>query len=679
MRWKATAAFVIAAAAIALAIAGVLPKRAGVESAKSVASAKESESPVQRLTSTVVRAPDIPAGLAWFNSAPLTPNGLRGRVVLLDFWTYCCIDCMQIIPDLEYLEDKHRADPFVIIGVHSAKFDNEAVPAHVRDSIVRYGVKHPIVVDQRMRIWSSYGINAWPTLVLISPDGYIAGVFVGGGDRRGLDDAITQVLDVYRKAGKLASGPPVIKPELPTSTTGLLYPGKVLAAPKRGLIFISDTGHHRIVVATTDGDLKYTIGSGVEGFRDGSFGAAELRRPQGLALDGDILYVADTGNHAIRRVDLAAKSIKTIAGTGNVGSRDQDGGDALSTSLASPWDLSLVGDDLYIAMAGMHQIWRLDLTAGKVFRYAGTGYEGRRDGRALFGNLAQPSGLTTYGAELYVADSEVSCVRAIDFAKGNLRTLVGGDLFDFGDVDGVGDGARLQHPLGVSYMDGRVYVADSYNQKIRVLDPKTRRLSGFAGTGKAGYADGALKSAQFSEPGGLDAVDGKVYVADTNNHRIRVIDVAGGKVSALDINGLATEGPTLSAGGNQEDWSGAKVLPTAKVSSGSNLVVNVEFPAGYKINDQLPLTVVVDTGEAMGVTTEKPEYEYPVATLKLPVRIPLRVAGAPSGSLRIEVGGVFCSEAGGVCVPFGGKFVVPLAEGKGDANVTLTVAKPTAK
>src|SRR5205807_8101239 len=255
-----------------------------------------------------------------------------------------------------------------------------------------------------------------------------------------------------------------------------------------------------------------------------SFDTATFFRPQGIALDGDTLYVADTENHLIRAVDLKSKTVKTIAGTGEQSQAYGRSGPARVIALNSPWDLQLVGRTLYIAMAGPHQIWKLDLAKNQISTFAGSGREARADGPPGEAAFAQPSGLATDGKTLYVSDAEANIIRAIDLApNGEVRTLVGGNLFDFGDEDGTGNGVRLQHPLGLARWNGDLLIADTYNHKIKLLDPAERRVKLFAGARKPGQLDGAKPS--FYEPGGLSVASDKLYVADTNNHAIRVVDL----------------------------------------------------------------------------------------------------------------------------------------------------------
>ena len=316
--------------------------------------------------------------------------------------------------------------------------------------------------------------------------------------------------------------------------TPLFFPGKVLADAKGDRLFIADSTHHRVVVTDLAGKAKAVIGAGSPGFKDGSFAEAKFDDPQGMAIDGEILYLADRRNHSIRAIDLTAKTVTTVAGTGkqdgDFANRQRQGpAGATEIGLNSPWDLLLVGKTLYIAMAGHHQIWTLDLAKKQLQPFAGSG-RNIRDGPLYAANFAQPSGLATDGTNLYVADSEVSAVRKLPLSgEGRVTTLVGTGLFDFGDADGVGEKALLQHALGVVYHDGLLYVADTYNGKIKTIDPKTRECKTYVG-GKADQ--------EFDQPAGISYANDKLYVADTNSHRIRVVDLKTMGVATLKLIGV---------------------------------------------------------------------------------------------------------------------------------------------
>ena len=594
-----------------------------------------------------IRAPELTGARGWLNTdKPLTLSALKGKVVLLDFWTYGCINCMHIIPDLKRLERKYPNE-LVVIGVHSAKFANEKETENIRRIILRYEIEHPVVNDADFAIWNAYAVNAWPTRYLIDPAGYIIGRLSGEGGYEALDKAIGDSIAEFRKRGKLNEAP--LKLVLERAKIGdlpLAFPGKILADAKSDRLFIADSDHNRIVIAKLDGTLLETIGTGAHGADDGSFDRATFFRPQGMALDGDTLYVADTENHLIRAVDLRSKTVATVAGTGRQ-AREPEVGMARATALNSPWDLQLVGRTLYIAMAGPHQIWKLDLVSHEVSVFAGSGREGRHDSSLLKAEFAQPSGLATDGQTLYSADSEANIIRAIDLGpEGRVRTLAGGDLFEFGDKDGSGDSVRLQHPLGISFWQGHLLIADTYNHKIKLLDPKARSVNTFAGSGKPGQADGALPS--FYEPGGLTVAGDKLYVADTNNHAIRVVDLKTKETKTLPIKGLQPPASNQTATTNVDVAPNAEEIKLALQrirSADGALSINVELPAGYHLNPTAPQRYQISVeqgGEAL--TIDPQNANRSTKGLRLPIRVPFGIKSAGAAEIRASFTFVYCRE-----------------------------------
>jgi thiol-disulfide isomerase/thioredoxin len=490
------------------------------------------------------KAPELDGGVAWLNTGkPLSLKELKGKIVLLDFWTLCCINCIHVFPDLAKLEKKY-ANELVVIGVHSAKFDNEKNSESIRKAILRYDIRHPVVNDADQKIWDRYNCTSWPTLVLIGPEGEIIGRGSGEGLYEALDERIGQTIAEAKKKGTLNEKPLRFdtaqfrdKVDSP-----LYFPGKVLADEKGDRLFIADSTNHRIVMTDLKGNKIAVAGTGTPGRKDGAFAVAQFDDPQGMAVNGDVLYVADRKNHLIRELDLKAKTVKTIAGTGQQERERDEGGPALERGLNSPWALYLDGERLFIAMAGHHQIWTLGLKEKRLDRFAGDGRENIKDGPHEIARFAQPSGLSSDGKYLYVADCEVSAVRKVPMdGQGRVTTLVGRGLFEFGDQDGPGrvedplerdKEAKLQHAIGVLHHEGKVYVADTYNSKIKVIDLKDGMVTTFLGPKKVD------KDPPFNEPAGLSYANGKLYVADTNAHRIRVVDLKTKAISTLDLKGV---------------------------------------------------------------------------------------------------------------------------------------------
>lgn len=592
-----------------------------------------------------IRAPDFDGGVEWLNcGGPIRLKDLRGKVVLLDFWTYCCINCMHILPDLAKLEKKYPNE-LVVIGVHSAKFDAEKDSKNIREAILRYHIEHPVVNDANHKIWDAYVVRSWPTFTLIDPEGYVYGQGSGEGLGEVLDSAIAKLVQTHRAKKTLS--------EKPVSFIGerfklrlqapLFFPGKVLADTAKNRLFIADSSHHRIVITDLAGKQIAVAGAGHDGKDDGPFAKATFNDPQGLAIRGDTLYVADRKNHLIRALDLGARTVTTIAGTGEQGRERRADGEARSIGLNSPWDLWLLDDMLYIAMAGHHQLWKLDLKTNRIASFAGSGREDIRDGTKAWSAFAQPSGLTSDGDWLYVADSEVSAVRAVSLkGDGAVKTLVGEGLFEFGDNDGVGDLARLQHCLGVAYYRGKVYVADTYNNKIKVIDVTTRDCRTFLGDGQLGAED---QPPRFNEPGGVSIAGDKLYVADTNNHAIRVVDLKTKQVKTLQLTGVAPPAPPQVAA--RPSFANAVMTKQAEFAlpKDGELVLQVKFdlPVGFKLSPLAPVQFAIETpgGEEIG------KIDDPKSPLTLKVAINKL---GPAKTLKVSLAYMMCQEGGeGVC------------------------------
>ncbi len=603
-------------------------------------------------------APGLEGGAGWLNtSGEITLKDLRGKIVLLDFWTYCCINCMHVLPDLAYLEKKFDKE-VVVIGVHSAKFDNEKDTENIRRAILRYEIEHPVINDSSMTVWRKFGVHSWPTLVLLDPEGNYCGYVSGEGNREILEQVIEKLIAYHKAKGTLDETPVRFDLESHKATaTPLRFPGKILADEAGKRLFISDSNHNRIVISDLAGKVQTVIGSGAIGNQDGSFEKAQFDHPQGMDLDGNLLYIADTENHTIRVADLEKKTVTTIAGTGQQSRERVRGGKPLETALASPWDVKKVDGKLYIAMAGPHQIWVLD-DAEKIRVFAGSGREDILNGPLAESALAQPSGMATDGKFLYVVDSEGSAVRKIPLdPDGEVSTLVGTSdlpqgrcLFEFGDIDGTGDEARLQHPLGIAIHNGQLYVADSYNHKIKVIDIAKRTSKTFLGNGKAGSKDDPV---QLSEPAGLAFAGNNLYIADTNNHQIRVYNLESKKSSILELTGLEAPKPVAAA---ETPATGPKATEVAaqKVAAAESLKfeVAVKLPEGFKFNKLAPVTYRLKAeGDQALVAKDKLDQKEEVKpdAGQIAFGVPLS-AKSGSGKYRLTVNYSYCRDGeGGVC------------------------------
>jgi DNA-binding beta-propeller fold protein YncE len=593
-------------------------------------------------------APDFPVGVDWINvPAPLTFEQLRGKVVLLDFWTYGCINCIHMIPVVRQLEDKY-GDALAVIGVHSAKFANEGQTENIRQIVQRYDLVHPVIADNEFAVWNTFapfGVNAWPTFAVIDPRGNMYAVQAGEIPFDSFDQVIGGMIGYFDGLGEISRDPIQLSPEGATSpNSSLSYPGKVTVDTTGNRLFIADSSHNRLIIADlTSYEILDVIGTGEAGFADGAYNEATFNKPQGMALDGDTLYVADTDNHAIRAVNLLERSVTTFAGTGNQGYNRSSRGNRLTMDLSSPWDVWKDGNALYIAMAGTHQIWALIFDTDEVGPLVGSGAEGLVDTSFDNAQLAQPSGLYYKDGILYFTDPESSSIRAADIEGFSVTTLAGpptNDLFYFGDVDGAFGTAKLQHPLGITGGDdGLLYIADTYNSKIKVLNPETKALttlSGLGGTG--GYRDGDVSQAAFDEPGGLAYADGKLYVADTNNQAIRVIDLDTKTVSTVQFpnpEALQIGDQITVVGGSR----GTEItLDEQTVATGSGeIVLNVTLPEGYKLNPNIPFLAQWSSSDS-AIQIAEADQQQSLAAPEMPLRIPVTLSeGSASltGSLTI--------------------------------------------
>ena len=437
-----------------------------------------------------------------------------------------------MLPRVRQLEEAF-GEALVAIGVHAGKYHHERRTEAIAEACRREGIGHPVVNDRQFRFWRANSVAAWPTITIVDPEGYVVAQQAGELPYEPLHDFVRNLIAEHEEKGTMDRSPWPLRAE-PVEAQGgpLLFPGKV-AADIEGRIAVADSGHHRVVFGHMLGnslEVRAVIGSGEPGFVDGSFDEARFREPQGLALAGDMLIVADRGNHAVRMVDLQEGRVATMAGTGRLGEGGIADGDPLAADLRSPWDVLLHDYMLFVAMAGSHQIWRLDLREGRLAPHAGSGREAIAAGTAPAAALAQPRALATDDERLFFADAETSSVRMTTFEPGGeVTTLVGTGLFDFGDRDGVGEEVRLQHAAGLAWGPGnhRLWIADTYNGKLKTLDPETRRVETVEPFDE-----------ELSEPMGLAAAGHYMLVADTGHHRILRVDQIDKRVVELSFEGL---------------------------------------------------------------------------------------------------------------------------------------------
>ncbi len=624
-------------------------------------------------------APDLTGGLAWLNTdKPISLSELRGNVVLLDFWTAGCVNCMHMLAVIAALEAKREGQPLQVIGVHSAKFDSEKDPSQVLAAVERYGVDHPVVVDRNMAIWERYGVEAWPTLVVIRPNGQVAGVIPGEVSLPDLDAIVGKVLDEAREDGTLSKAAVLPHKARAVQSGVLSFPGKVLAASD-GRIFISDTGHHRVLITNSAGRILRTIGSGESGEADGPFPAARMVEPQGLALDEahGRLYIADARGQVVRVADLRHGTLATLAGTGELG-RTPIGPTPLparTVALRTPWDLALRGDVLYLALAGSHQIGVIDLASGRLRRFAGTGREALIDGLPDESAFAQPSGLSLSGDLLYVADSEASAIRAASLRDGSTHTLLGTGLFDWGDANGSLRPKMLQHPIAVTASLGGLWIADTYNHKIKRL---VASVSGKDFDTLLTIADSA-DGVPLGNPSGLALEsDGALLIADTD--RSRLLRILPGTKEPVVVAISARAAPATSIGAGiattplhgqvQEITLAAQILrPETR-----HLALGLVAPVGYAFSEGAPWSLEIQSeGDAIHLDESRREGE---ATPGKAVNLEVPVRTKPGKTqLLIGVRATICDdETHAACYPRRMRFRAPVVVSADATPVAETVS-----
>lgn len=452
---------------------------------------------------------------------------------------------MHVLPQLRKLEEKY-ADILTVVGVHSAKFNAEKSSENVREAVLRYGITSPVVNDANFEIWKSYAARAWPTLMFIDPAGKVIGRHEGEFPVNALDEVISEMIAEHEPSGLFQRQILNLELEQQSERT-LSFPGKITSDPDREWLVISDSNNHRLILSDLDGQVELTIGNGESPLSSSKQGTYESQsfdtplfdNPQGVVIDRDDLYVADAGTHTIVKLGLVSGTASTIAGTGEQSLNRHKGGAAQKVPLNSPYDLSLKDGVLYIAMAGFHQLWSMDLSSGTVEPFAGDGGEDIVDDLKNSARLAQPYGIDISNNAIFFIDSETSSLRVSAIAEeGRVVTLVGKGLFDFGDHDAVGKEALFQHPQGLAVHNDTIYVADSYNNKIKSVAIGSLQVATVAGSGSVGAMNGFSTVAQFNEPAGLTVVGDRIFVADTNNHQIRVIELDSKEVYELELSGL---------------------------------------------------------------------------------------------------------------------------------------------
>jgi DNA-binding beta-propeller fold protein YncE len=548
-------------------------------------------------------------------------------------------------------------DELVIISVHSGKFPAEKSTDNIRQAVMRHGIDHPVVNDANFEVWQQYAVRAWPTLALINPEGKIVHTQSGEILAGEFSPLIEALIAEFEKKGLLDRASLDLRPERTAEPMRPLhYPSRLLLAKaetsSERYLFIADTGHHRILQVRLAGDgqngeIMRLFGTGQLGLKDGPGEAAMFHDPHGMALRGSTLYVADTENHAIRAIDLEQNRVRTVAGTGQKAHGRFDLGRPTEIPLRSPWALWAEENILLIGMAGSHQIWLL-VNEERLGLFAGNGREALVDGPVAEASFNQPSDLFLGFGHLFVADSEASAIRAVSLLgqEPQVITLIGQGLFEFGDIDGTGGMVRLQHPTGLTFYEGLVYIADSYNHKIKTLDPTTGQVKTLIGTGQPGHADGPFTQAELFEPEGVVAGAGRLYIADTNNHLIRVADLDGQRVQTLMLRGLEK----LAARVAPEKEESRRLDPVTVGVGEVEVRLNIDLPEGYKLNAEAPQLLQLQIN---GITTTH--------TFKATERPHFKVYVDRDSDLNLNVTLYYCeAEEQRLCMIHEARLILPL-------------------
>ena len=569
-------------------------------SASSAPAAAAPSSPATPRDRVRLRAPEL-TGRRWINTGgdDLSLEDLRGKIVLLDFWTFCCINCLHVLDELRPIEEKY-GDVLVTIGVHSPKFEFERTVEAVDRAVERYGVEHIVLDDPDLVTWQAYTARAWPTLTLIDPEGYIVASMSGEGHSAGLASLIEELVEEHAAKGTLHRGDGPYVPPAPVERD-LSYPGEVIRLSDipghEGNLLVADSGHHSLVEYDPTGtQIIQRIGSGGRGREDGAGDTARFSEPGGMtelprALAEQVGYdlvVADTVNHLLRGVRLTgdAPVVTTLAGTGEqfmVGANDNVVGspgaqapfeaDGPTIRLSSPWDVlwAPATERVIVAMAGNHTIWDFDPATGVIRQLSGTMNEGLRDATAPGEDAwyAQTSGLSlSADGTVWLADSETSALRRLDPRDGTVTTQVGVGLFDFGFQDGPAAEARLQHPLGVAELpDGSVAIADTYNGAIRRYDPVTETVSTLA-RGLEEPSDILVVLPEHTEGDDAEAAEPHLLIAESAAHRLTAI-------------AIPREALVVAEGAQSTK------RPTTTINDASlDLEIGFTVPAGQKLDDR---------------------------------------------------------------------------------------------
>jgi sugar lactone lactonase YvrE len=472
------------------------------------------------MSTDLANAPELPSSLEWLNAPPQSVASHRGRVLALVFWNAASAYCHTLIGELARLQARYPVG-LSIVGIHQPKFDAELLAGRVLKAANALGIAFPVANDRAWTTWQHYGVQSWPSVALVDTRGRLRRMVAGDHQLAELDSAVAALIEEV--GGAVMAAEPGrrtgAEPRLPLS-----FPSGLAITDSH--LYVADTGHHRVLECTHAGRVLREFGTGHGDFVDGTFDSAAFLRPRGLCVVRELLYVADTGNHSLRRVRLLDGRVDTVLGSGQAGLvREGSQLPGAALPLNQPWSVIASQERVFIAMAGSNQVWEFDQGQARLKLLAGSGELGIADGPARSAMFAHPAGLAAVQQTLYVVDSATSAIRAIQMAQSQVQTLVGQGLYEFGDHDGLRRDARLQYPLALALDPSTpvLWIADSYNGSLRKL-----RLGG----GEMTTHD---LPRPLDAPAAIVAGAGSLWIANTGAHEVLRYDLASGLLARLPI------------------------------------------------------------------------------------------------------------------------------------------------
>ncbi|MDR6095086.1 hypothetical protein [Stenotrophomonas sp. SORGH_AS_0321] len=461
---------------------------------------------------------DLPEFATWLNAAPATLSELRGQPLALLFVNAASAWCAQRLAEVANWQSRHPGRLQVLV-LQVPRFDFEREEAASLKLLRRQGLHSIALLDSDWDGWRRFGVTAWPTIVLMDVYGRESSRLVGLGQPGELDRALNELCGSVQPSAFEPLRELHPEPRLP-----LCFPTGLAVTTER--LYIADSGHHRVLECTHGGRVVRQFGQGTPDFMDGGAQEAAFNRPQALVVERESLYVADTGNHALRRINIITGQVDTLCGSGRPGEPlEGQVNDPRSVALNHPTGLALADNELHVAMAGDNRIWSYHLGQRRLTRRAGSGAIDQRDGSGNVAAFAQPTGLAVVQQALYVADALASSIRCVQLRGDLVQTLIGQGVWNHGSEDGPRDRASLQFPQAIALSPDAplLWIADAGNGRLRTL-----RLGG-------GELVTQALPRRLHGPAGLAVGSGAVWIAETDAHAVLRFDPASGVLSDVPI------------------------------------------------------------------------------------------------------------------------------------------------